>query len=128
MKLKDFSNWLDKLLDPKSFKDYCVDGLCIEANDQVTKVVTGVSFRDRLIDAAIEEKADCILVHHPNGFWHLKNSSAIIAAFSSGVTFMYFRKFASVECPVNLIIEMVGNLRLYIFVAKERLPVCIPIN
>ena len=75
MKLKDFSNWLDKLLDPKSFKDYCVDGLCIEANDQVTKVVTGVSFRDRLIDAAIEEKADCILVHHPNGFW--KNEDRI---------------------------------------------------
>ena len=69
MKLKDFSNWLDTLLDPKSFHDYCVDGLCIEAGDQVTKVVTGVSFRDRLIDAAIEEKADCILVHHPYGFW-----------------------------------------------------------
>lgn len=69
MELNFFSAWLNDLLDPKSFKDYCVDGLCIEASDKVTKVITGVSFRDRLIDAAIEEGADCIIVHHPNGFW-----------------------------------------------------------
>ena len=61
--------WFDDLLEPKSFKDYCVNGLCVEANDKVTRIVTGVSLRDQLIDAAIEEKADCIVVHHPNGFW-----------------------------------------------------------
>lgn len=61
--------WFDDLLEPKLFKDYCVNGLCVEANDKVTKIVTGVSLRDQLIDAAIEEKADCIIVHHPNGFW-----------------------------------------------------------
>ena len=61
--------WLDDLLDPKSFNDFCVNGLCVEANDKVTRIVTGVSLRDQLIDAAIEEKADCIIVHHPNGFW-----------------------------------------------------------
>jgi dinuclear metal center YbgI/SA1388 family protein len=70
MELKDFSNWLDNLLMPGAFKDYCVDGLCVEASDKVTKVVTGVSFRDRLIDRAIEEHADAIVVHHPNGFWN----------------------------------------------------------
>lgn len=69
MELNFFSAWLNDLLDPRSFKDYCVNGLCIEANDKVTKIVTGVSFRDSLIDAAIEEGADCIIVHHPNGFW-----------------------------------------------------------
>ncbi|PWJ71858.1 MULTISPECIES: Nif3-like dinuclear metal center hexameric protein [unclassified Fibrobacter] len=69
MELKEFSSWLNDLLTPQAFRDYCTDGLCVEANDKVTKVVTGVSFRDRLIDAAIEEKADCIIVHHPNGFW-----------------------------------------------------------
>lgn len=73
MKLTEFSNWLNDLLVPQAFKDYCTDGLCVEASDQVTRLVTGVSFRDRLIDAAIEEKADCILVHHPNGFWNAEN-------------------------------------------------------
>ena len=73
MKINDFSAWLDNLLEPQAFKDYCVDGLCVEASDKVTRVVTGVSFRDRLIDAAIENKADCIIVHHPNGFWNGEN-------------------------------------------------------
>lgn len=70
MELRDFSKWLDDLLHPEKFRDFCVDGLCVEAADRVTKVVTGVSFRNSLIDAAVEEGADCILVHHPNGFWN----------------------------------------------------------
>ena len=69
MNISDFSAWLNDLLEPHLFKDYCNNGLCVEASDKVTRVVTGVSFRDRLIDAAIEKKADCIIVHHPNGFW-----------------------------------------------------------
>ncbi|MCQ2088680.1 MAG: Nif3-like dinuclear metal center hexameric protein [Fibrobacter sp.] len=69
MELSEFSAWLNELLTPQFFNDYCNNGLCVEASDQVTKVVTGVDFRDRLIDAAIEEGADCIIVHHPNGFW-----------------------------------------------------------
>ena len=73
MQLSDFSTWLDNLLEPKMFKDYCVDGLCVEASDKVSRIVTGVSFRDRLIDAAIENNADCIIVHHPNGFWKGEN-------------------------------------------------------
>lgn len=73
MELSRFSEWLSNLLDPSAFKDYCVDGLCVEASDKVTRVITGVSFRDRLIDAAIEEKADAIIVHHPNGFWNGEN-------------------------------------------------------
>lgn len=35
----------------------------------VSKVVTGVSFRESLVDEAIECGADCIIVHHPHGFW-----------------------------------------------------------
>ena len=69
MNISEVSNWLNDLLEPNLFKDYCTNGLCVEASDKVTRIVTGVSFRDRLIDAAIEEKADCIIVHHPNGFW-----------------------------------------------------------
>lgn len=76
MDLKIFSAWLNDLLDPCAFNDFCNNGLCVEASDKVTRVVTGVSFRDRLIDAAIEQKADCIIVHHPNGFW--KNEDRVL--------------------------------------------------
>ena len=73
MNISDFSAWLNDLLEPHLFKDYCNNGLSVEASDKVTRVVTGVSFRDRLIDAAIEDGADCIFVHHPNGFWVNEN-------------------------------------------------------
>lgn len=73
MKLSDFSNWLNALLEPEKFKDYCTDGLCVEASENISRVVTGVSFRNALIDAAIADGADCILVHHPNGFWKNEN-------------------------------------------------------
>lgn len=75
MELQNFSKWLDELLEPAAFQDYCTNGLCVEASSRISRVVTGVSFRDALIDAAIERNADCILVHHPNGFW--KNESRI---------------------------------------------------
>ena len=58
MKLSEFSAWLDGLLESQAFKDYCNNGLSVEASDKVTRIVTGVSFRDRLIDAAIEDGAD----------------------------------------------------------------------
>lgn len=70
MKLKEFSNWLDQLLQPGKFKDYCPNGLCVEASEEVTRVVTGVSFRESLIDRAIELSADTLIVHHPHGFWN----------------------------------------------------------
>ena len=76
MKLERFTEWLDGVLTPKMFADYCVDGLCVEAGSEVSRVITGVSFRDRLIDEAINCHADCIIVHHPNGFW--KNESRVL--------------------------------------------------
>jgi dinuclear metal center YbgI/SA1388 family protein len=70
MELSHFSEWLRELLQPGRFKDYCPNGLCVEAAAQVTRVVTGVSFRAELIEEAVRTGADCILVHHPHGFWN----------------------------------------------------------
>jgi len=69
MRLEHFSNWLRELLRPDQYKDYCPNGLCVEGSDTVTGVVTGVSFRMELIQEAIRVGANCIVVHHPHGFW-----------------------------------------------------------
>ena len=61
MDLPFITAWLDDLLDPKAFKDYCVNGLCVEASDKVTKVVTGVSLRDQLEDITGMKSAQGIL-------------------------------------------------------------------
>lgn len=75
MKLNDFEKYLNQLLKPEQIKDYAPNGLQIQGSEQVTKIVTGVTASKALIDLAIEEKADALLVHH-GYFW--KNESYVI--------------------------------------------------
>lgn len=59
---------LNKLLSPHLIKDYCPNGLQVEGKAEVKKIVTGVTACQALIDRAIEEKADALVVHH-GFFW-----------------------------------------------------------
>lgn len=59
---------LDELLDPQSFRDYGPNGLQVEGRSTVGTLVTGVTASLALIEAAIEARADAILVHH-GLFW-----------------------------------------------------------
>ena len=59
---------LDDLLKPESFKDYGPNGLQVEGVTEIQKIVTGVTASQALIEAAIKEKADALLVHH-GLFW-----------------------------------------------------------
>ncbi|MUH71706.1 Nif3-like dinuclear metal center hexameric protein [Psychrosphaera haliotis] len=61
-------SYLDELLDSNNIKDFCPNGLQIEGCSKINKIVTGVTASEALIDAAIENKADAILVHH-GYFW-----------------------------------------------------------
>lgn len=54
---------------PDNFKDYCPNGLQVEGATQINKIVTGVSFNDKLIDITIAESAEAIIVHH-GMFWN----------------------------------------------------------
>ncbi len=59
---------LDNLLNPKIYQDYGPNGLQVEGKDKIQKIVTGVTASEALILAAIENKADALLVHH-GLFW-----------------------------------------------------------
>ncbi len=50
------------------FEDYTPNGLQIDGGREVTRLVSGVTASQALIDAAVEVKADAILVHH-GFFW-----------------------------------------------------------
>jgi len=65
-----FDHWLRTLLKPELYKDYCPNGLLVEGTPTIHKVVTGVSYSMDLIDAAIVQNADAIVVHHAHGFWN----------------------------------------------------------
>lgn len=66
--LKEVMALLDATLEPWRFQDYCPNGLQVEGSAQVKRIVTGVTASQALIDAAIAQKADVIVVHH-GYFW-----------------------------------------------------------
>src|SRR5690554_4714523 len=60
--------YLDGLLEPARFQDYCPNGLQVEGKQQITTLVTGVTASRALLDAAVGKNADAVLVHH-GYFW-----------------------------------------------------------
>ena len=59
---------IDELLNVSQFKDYCPNGLQIEGRSDIQHIVSGVTASQALIEAAIEQQADALLVHH-GYFW-----------------------------------------------------------
>ncbi len=60
--------YLDTLLEAGRCRDYCPNGLQVEGKPLIRRLIAGVSASQALIDAAIEQGADAILVHH-GWFW-----------------------------------------------------------
>ncbi|MBY5949017.1 Nif3-like dinuclear metal center hexameric protein [Photobacterium rosenbergii] len=84
---------LNELLSPHQIKDYCPNGLQVEGKPEVKKIITGVTASQALIDRAIEEQADALLVHH-GYFW--KGEPAEIRGMK------YRRIKALIENGINL--------------------------
>jgi len=75
MNRAELENYLALLLTPEKIKDFTPNGLQVQGREQINKIVTGVTASQALIDRAILEQADAILVHH-GYFW--KNESYVI--------------------------------------------------
>src|ERR1035437_9046505 len=68
MKREDLTRYLDGLLEPARYRDYCPNGLQVEGRAEVKRIVAGVTASQALVDAAIERGADAVLAHH-GWFW-----------------------------------------------------------
>jgi dinuclear metal center YbgI/SA1388 family protein len=68
MNINDLSNYLNALLQPERFSDYCPNGLQVEGKHEINTIVTGVTASMALLDAAQQANADAVLVHH-GYFW-----------------------------------------------------------
>jgi len=73
MKTAELTAYLNDLLQVSIIKDFCPNGLQVQGNDEIKKIVTGVTASQALIDEAIAHQADALLVHH-GYFW--KNEPA----------------------------------------------------
>jgi len=61
---KEITKYLEDYLSVNDFKDYCHNGCQVEGEEEIKKIITGVSLSGKLIEAAIEKKAEMIIVHH----------------------------------------------------------------
>ena len=68
MRLADLVSWLDETLNADSFSDYGPNGLQVVGADEVTHLATAVSVSLEVIERAITDGAQALLVHH-GLFW-----------------------------------------------------------
>ena len=66
--LSELIQYLEHTLEPQRFQDYCPNGLQVEGCEQVSRLVSGVTASQRLLDEAVAWGADAIVVHH-GYFW-----------------------------------------------------------
>lgn len=74
VKLIELELELKHVLRPEQFKDYCPNGLQVEGRQEISKLVTGVTACQKLIDKAAASGADALLVHH-GYFWRGEDQS-----------------------------------------------------
>jgi dinuclear metal center YbgI/SA1388 family protein len=66
--VREIVSFLDELLDPGAFADYCPNGLQVPGRADVDRVATGVSASLELFERAVAIDAGLVLVHH-GVFW-----------------------------------------------------------
>jgi len=94
VQLKDLLSYTNNILEIERFRDYCPNGLQLEGRAEVNTIISGVTASQALIDAAIKEKADVLLVHH-GYFW--KGEDGCITGLK------YQRVRSLIEAGINLL-------------------------
>ena len=79
MRLADLVSWLDETLNADSFSDYGPNGLQVVGADEVTHLATAVSVSLEVIERAIADGAQALLVHH-GLFWQRRVTRKLIEA------------------------------------------------
>ena len=93
VRCNELKEYLGQLLQVDLFSDSCPNGLQIEGNTSIKKIVTGVTASHELISQAIALEADTLIVHH-GFFW--KNEAAPI------IDIKYRRIKALLDHNINL--------------------------
>ncbi|MBW0454079.1 MAG: Nif3-like dinuclear metal center hexameric protein [Candidatus Kinetoplastibacterium crithidii] len=66
------NQWLNELLRPEKFVDYCPNGLQIHGKKNIRKIIVGVTSSLDFLNIAVRQKADAVIVHH-GVFWKGNN-------------------------------------------------------
>lgn len=64
----DIIQFINTLLTPENFDDYCINGLQVEGKTEIRKIILGVSVSERFFREAVSADGDMIITHH-GLFW-----------------------------------------------------------
>ena len=112
MRLSLLTEYCADLLRIADFRDYCPNGLQVEACAEVNKLVCGVTASQALIDAAIDAEADVLLVHH-GYFW--KGESPAITGYKArriGALMRHGISLLAYHLPLDAHPELGNNVQL----------------
>ncbi|NLS43273.1 type 2 GTP cyclohydrolase I [BEV proteobacterium] len=76
MRNSELETVINNQLNVVAFQDYAPNGLQVEGRENVQRIITGVTASQALLDVAVAQQADAVLVHH-GYFW--KNESPAIS-------------------------------------------------
>ncbi|MEW9809754.1 MAG: Nif3-like dinuclear metal center hexameric protein [Candidatus Symbiodolus clandestinus] len=68
MQLQELIRELNDTLQPNDIQDACPNGLQVEGRSEIQKILTGVTACQALLEVAVEQQVDAILVHHGYGW------------------------------------------------------------
>lgn len=109
---RQLTAFLDDLLEPERFRDYCPNGLQVEGRADINHLVTGVTASQALIEAAIERGADAILVHH-GYFWRSEDPRIVgIKAKRIGSLIAHNVSLLAYHMPLDWHAELGNNATL----------------
>ncbi|HBI08707.1 MAG TPA: Nif3-like dinuclear metal center protein [Franconibacter pulveris] len=75
MKNTELETLINQKLNSAGFSDYAPNGLQVEGRYEIRKIITGVTASQALLDEAVRQQADAVIVHH-GYFW--KGESPVI--------------------------------------------------
>jgi dinuclear metal center YbgI/SA1388 family protein len=86
IQINELNNYLNALLQPERFSDYCPNGLQVEGKQHISTIVTGVTASMALLEAAFQVNADAVLVHH--GYFWRGETQAIVGIKKRRIQFL----------------------------------------
>ena len=75
MKNSELERLINEKLNSSAISDFAPNGLQVEGRSEIRKIITGVTACQALLDEAVRQQADAIIVHH-GYFW--KSEPAVI--------------------------------------------------
>ena len=110
--LQAIADYCAERLDIASFDDYCPNGVQVEGRAQVRRIVSGVTASQALVDAAVRDGADLLLVHH-GYFWRGESPQLVgIKARRIGALMRADMSLLAYHLPLDAHAELGNNRQL----------------